>query len=444
MTAQKLHKTILLFSILSVQPILCSFSNQTSSFDIQSKIDSCHEKGGGSVIIAPGRYFDIKPIVLKSNVELCLEEGAMLYASTNYSDYAYMPGWNRGAFISAVGATNVAITGKGVIECSGDRMPHVEKTDGRWRGIHFTGCRNVRLEDFTLRSAHSWGCYLQECDGVEIRRIVIFNHANYNNDGLDIASKNVLVEDCDIDAEDDALVFKNHNPEFVVENVAVRRCRLSSNTSFVKIGTETWGGFRNIRVTDCELDCRVPVTKRHPYIDVPGLATTQTGAAGLSVLMVDGGYAEDIVYSRIKMKRGIMSPIWIRLDKRNENKDGKESYIRNVLIEDVEMDKPTTSYIPSSITGASGLRPRNIIIRRVKVRPLPCTDIGMVSKNVPEKRRSYPGCRMFKCVLPASGFYLRHSDDIKFEDFSVQSTEKDVRDIIVAEDSIWNLDGARR
>ena len=83
-------------------------------------------------------------------------------------------------------------------------------------------------------------------------------------------------------------------------------------------------GFRNIRVTDCELDCRVPVTKRHPYIDVPGLATTQTGAAGLSVLMVDGGYAEDIVYSRIKMKRGIMSPIWIRLDKRNENKDGKE------------------------------------------------------------------------------------------------------------------------
>jgi hypothetical protein len=68
----------------------------------------------------------------------------------------------------------------------------------------------------------------------------------------------------------------------------------------------------------------------------------------------------------------------------------------------------------------------------------------MVSKNVPEKRRSYPGCRMFKCVLPASGFYLRHSDNIKFEDFEVQSTKKDVRDIIVGEDSLWNRDDVRR
>ena len=417
----------------------CVFAERVSGFDIQGKIDACHAGGGGVVSVPAGVYANQKPIMLRSNVELRLEEGATIHASTNSSDYPWMPGWNRGAFIYSTGATNVAVSGKGTVECSGDKMPHAEKTDGRWRGIHFFRCRDVRLEDFTLRSANSWGCYLQECDGVEARRLTVFNHANYNNDGLDIASRNVLVEDCDIDAEDDALVFKNHNPDFVVENVVVRRCRLSSNTSYVKIGTETYGGFRNIRVADCELDCRIPVTKRHPYVDVPGLATAHTGAAGLSVLIVDGGYAEDVAFSRIRMKRGIMSPIWVRLDNRKNHADGKDSFIRNIVFENVEMDLPSTSYIPCAITGIEGMRPKGITLRNVKLRHLACGDSAIVSKKVPEKKGSYPGCRQFKCVLPACGFYLRRADDVKFEHVKIESAGKEVRDIIVGEDSTWRF-----
>ena len=63
----------------------------------------------------------------------------------------------------------------------------------------------------------------------------------------------------------DPIVFKNHNPDYVVENVAVRNCRLASNTSFIKLGTETWGGFRNIRVSDCELDCRTLIADDATY-----------------------------------------------------------------------------------------------------------------------------------------------------------------------------------
>ena len=407
---------------------------QSKPLDLQARIDACSASGGGVVRVTQGLHDDMDPIVLKDNVELRLEAGAVLRATTNYSAYANMPGWDRGAFISAIGATNVAVTGEGRIECSGDRAPFVGNVPGRWRGMHFYRCGNVRLERFTLANSHSWGCYLQECDGVAARGLSILNHSNHNNDGLDIASRNVTVEDCDIDSEDDALVFKNHNPDFVVENVTVRNCRLSSNTSFVKLGTETWGGFRNIRVSDCELDCRTFLSRRKAYWGAPGVRSMHTGNAGLSVMIVDGGFAEDIVYSRIRMKRGIMSPVFIRLDRRNARADGKPTYLRNVTIEDVEMERPTTSYIASSITGASGLRPSDITLRRVLVRPLACRDAELANKPVPEGEGMYPGCRLFRCALPAYGFYLRHADRVTLEDVSIAPTDEDVRKEIFAED----------
>ena len=417
---------------------------QVAAADIQSRIDACHAAGGGVVKVAAGRYENVKPIVMKSNVELHLEEGAVIHASTNYCDYPYMPGQNRGAFISAVDATNILVTGKGVLECSGDRMPHVEKVPGRWRGIHFFRCRNLKLQDFTLRNAHSWGCYVQECDGVEMRNLTVFNHANYNNDGIDIASRNVLVEDCDIDSEDDAIVFKNHNPEFSVENVVVRRCRISCNTSFIKLGTETRGYFRNIRVSDCELDCRAPVRKRIPYPKEFGLTTSHTGSAGLAVYVIDGGFAEDIVFSDIRMKRGIMVPVCVRLDRRNpppgcepvpiRNKDGRLTCLRNVRFERVTMDEATTSWFPSTVTGGNGLRPENIVFRDCRFTMKGCSDSALATLPVPENNGRYPGVRMFGAVTPAYGLYVRHADNVILENVRFDTVGTEVRRNVFRED----------
>ena len=132
-----------------------------------------------------------------------------------------------------------------------------------------------------------------------------------------------------------------------------------------------------------------------------------------------------------------MSPIFIRLDKRNARADGKPTYLRNVSIEDVEMERPTTSYVASSITGASGLRPSDITLRRIRVRPLACKDAAIANVPVPEGEGRYPCCRLFGCALPAHGFYLRHADRVTFEDVSVEPTETDVRKPIVAEDASY-------
>ena len=53
----------------------------------QKAIDRLSDKGGGTLVLLPGRYLT-GTVELKSGVELRLERGAELLGSTNPADYA--------------------------------------------------------------------------------------------------------------------------------------------------------------------------------------------------------------------------------------------------------------------------------------------------------------------------------------------------------------------
>jgi polygalacturonase len=89
------------------------------SFDtaaIQKAIDACHAAGGGTVLFANGTFLS-GTIVLKSNITLRIEPGAVLLGSTNISDFAVNGGHH---FIYADNVDNIAIEGGGVIDGQGD------------------------------------------------------------------------------------------------------------------------------------------------------------------------------------------------------------------------------------------------------------------------------------------------------------------------------------
>lgn len=77
---------------------------------IQRAVDYLSENGGGTLVFYVGRYVT-GAIELKSNVTIHLDEAAVLIASTNIYSYKGHP-----ALIWADGQSNIAITGKGVIE----------------------------------------------------------------------------------------------------------------------------------------------------------------------------------------------------------------------------------------------------------------------------------------------------------------------------------------
>lgn len=405
--------------------------------DLQRQIDLAAAAGGGTVTVASGEYEEVKPLCLKNGVTLRLEKGAVIHASTNYADYAFMPGEDRGAFISAVGVTNVAIVGEGRIECSGDRMPRIRRTPGRWRGVHLQRCKGVRIEGVTLANAHSWCCYLQECEDVAVRHVRIVNHANYNNDGLDLEVRNALVEDCDIDSDDDAIVLKNRTPGFVVENVEVRRCRVGGNTNSLKIGTETAGDFRNILIHDCVVSPRQNSIVWPLSDDVPGLdKTVPSGKGGIVLASVDGGTIDGVTVRDVTME-GVETPVYVRLGRRSGG--GRESGLENVLIENVKAK--AVSRIACSVTGVPGnpkRRPKNIVFRNVAL-DVPGGKAGdcRLPETVPECADGYPGPRNFKChPLPACGVYIRHADGVKLENVTVNRRTSDCRPDIVEEDSL--------
>ncbi|HER07374.1 MAG TPA: glycoside hydrolase family 28 protein, partial [Bacteroides sp.] len=57
-----------------------------STTSIQHAIDACHEAGGGRVIVPAGEFVT-GTMVLKSNVELHLQQGARLVGSLDTADY---------------------------------------------------------------------------------------------------------------------------------------------------------------------------------------------------------------------------------------------------------------------------------------------------------------------------------------------------------------------
>ena len=225
---------------------------------IQKAVDDCSASGGGTVTIPPG-VFLTGTILLKNNVILHLENGAVLLGSAKIEDY------EPGNLIRALEAENIGITGNGVIDGQGHMfwIPTGKKTfrpgiytfahNNPSPGIliHLEGCKNVIIENVTLKGSESWTLHLLGCDEVLVSGIKIRNPLHGpNTDGIDIhACSNVRISDCDIYTNDDAIVLKNRHPKYygkACENITITNCILTTISNGFKIGTESISDFRNI------------------------------------------------------------------------------------------------------------------------------------------------------------------------------------------------------
>ena len=429
----------------------------------QRAIDETSARGGGTLVVPPGRYL-VAGLFLKDGVTLRLEEGATLVASTNISDYVsfrskmpadydetteYRTTHSSGsrpsllhAVVGAIGARNVAIEGKGTIDGRGYVHRKKPKDPRRWRDVLFYRCRDIRVEDVRLRNSALWTCYFKECENVVVRGVDIWSQSYWENDGIDIEARNVLVENCTVDTLDDGICLKNAFFGFTVENVEVRNCRVASCCNFIKFGTTCFGGYRNCRIHDCVLvPCREsPLYAHHlrggpQRKGFPGVTAPITGLAGISVEAPDGGRVSDIRIWNIDMTSGcVQTPIFIRLERRELHPDGRPGSLEDILIENVTC--VNAGWIASSITGVPGLRVRNVTLRNIDITTKPGAARELFSKPVPECERAYPTPNMFKFhVLPASGFYLRHADGIRFENVRIRSAPGvELRPPIVADD----------
>ena len=199
---------------------------------INKSITTCSNAQGGTVFIPSGKYYIAGPIILKSNVNLNIAEGAEIIFSYNPQDYKpyVITIWegtelfNYCPLVYAYHVSNIAITGKGKLNGNASKgfakwRPQRSKIQNRLRQfgidqvsiqqrdfgdesnlppsmIQFFGCSNILIQDIQIIDSPYWVIHPVFCNNVTVRGVNI-NSYNLNNDGCDPEyTRNVLIENC--------------------------------------------------------------------------------------------------------------------------------------------------------------------------------------------------------------------------------------------------------
>ncbi len=284
-------------------------------------IDALSQKGGGKLIVPQG-VWHTGPIVLKSHINLHLNAGAVILFAADETLYPFINTSFEGldtrrcqSPLSANGATDIAITGKGVIDGNGQYWRPVKKakvTENHWKSllaipgsqemkpgywvpsegyakgeqganmnvpnakteaewnaikrfvrpvmVSLVKCKNVHLKGVIFQNSPAWNLHPLMCENVIIEEVLVRNPSYaQNGDALDLEScKNALIINSRFDAGDDGICIKSGKDAdgrrrgIPCENVVVKGCTVFAGHGGFVVGSEMSGGVKNILVDQCQ------------------------------------------------------------------------------------------------------------------------------------------------------------------------------------------------
>nr|WP_121271871.1 glycoside hydrolase family 28 protein [Pedobacter schmidteae] len=278
-------------------------SSKLATQAIKKAIDAASKAGGGTVYFPAGKYLT-GAIHLKSNITIFIDAGAELHFSDNFDDYLPMvksryEGVDVTSFsplFYAYKAENIAIKGRGIIDGHGKKWwdfvegYKVDQPRSKWqhlfdelnkdivlpdepkqmtRGflrppfIQPMYCKNVLIEDITIRNSPFWTVNPEFCENVTVHAVTITNPGSFapNTDGINPEScKNVHISDCHISVGDDCITIKSgkdapgRKMAAPAENYTITNCTMLSGHGGVVIGSEMSGDVRKITISNCVFD----------------------------------------------------------------------------------------------------------------------------------------------------------------------------------------------
>lgn len=415
---------------------------------VQQAIDAANKNGGGTVFFPAGKYLS-GTIFFRSNVSIYLDAGATLLGSKNLGDYpkticeyrSYTDNYTVRSLIYAEKVDNISIMGMGTVDGQGAAFNHFQtKEDPGYKQrpymFRFIECKNIKVRDITIINSPMWVQHYLACEDVLIDGITVNSFVAWNNDGIDIDScSEVRISNCNINSGDDAIVLKATSDR-PCKNVVVTNCIISSHCNAFKLGTESNGGFMNIAFNNSVIH--------------------STRLAGIALEMVDGGNLERISIDNISMEN-CGTAIFIRLGNRArpflskgpgggnaawtlDNK--KDAIIPGMgLLSDVMISNIQATGIGKvgcSITGIPDHPVQNITLKNVRIEYIGGGTSDLIDRDIPEVEKNYPEYGMFG-TLPSYGFYVRHANNIRFENLELEYKDKDHRPAVIFED-VQNLD----
>ena len=405
-----------------------SSTPKQTAMAIQASIDYVHAKGGGVCHLEKGDYVS-GTIVLKDNVQLLIDPGVRLVASTDKADYPQKTSSTQTvmdtyykefySLIYAEGATNISIAGKGTIYGQGEKFPRANNefdTVFRPFVMRIIGCTDIHVTDVTMINSPAWMHDYLACDNLLVENITVSNISNINNDAIDIdGCQNVIVRNCDFNSEDDGICFKGAS-ERLMQNVLVENCDSHSSTNALKIGTDTQGSFNNILVRNCLLSG--PKTDRTALYKQLSINTDPKRVkGGISWESTDGGTVSNILVSDCQITNA-ESPFFIALGDRNREMPGQKTPPAGT-VRRIVFDQITGSNNGSDGSWFSGLTSKpitDVVLSNVDLGVIAYTGKAPSASSIGEIGAGYPDPGA--SPLPAYGLWGRHITNLTLSNCS--------------------------
>jgi hypothetical protein len=384
---------------------------------VQAAVDACTAQGGGRVVVPSGAVFKIGSVLLKDNVDLHLERGAVLDGSENPADYterfrvsALSSGEMRDdsddtmILIGAKDAKNIAITGAGEIRGGGRHFIRSDTgyiyrcPNSRPFTVFFIHCTDVTLRDTTFTDAGLWCIRLTGVDRALITGVRVDTDLKYPNaDGIDLdRCRQVRISDCEISSGDDAISLKTCEefPEYgPTEDIVITNCTLQSTSSAIVVGVDAVADIRNVIVSNCVI---------------------RSSHRGLAVNLGQEGDFENILFSDCVVETrhfaedwwGHGEPIYVTAFPWHD-KAGK---IRNVRFRNILARSENGVYIAGHEAGAV----KGVVLERVRIEL--------------DRWSSWPGGEYDRRPFesgeeiyqhPTSGFHIDTAEDVTLRDCEV-------------------------
>ncbi len=327
---------------------------------IQDTINAAALAGGGYVVVPTNGALNTYltgPITLGNNVALQIKSNATLKMLPYGS-------WPSGPpdFIAANNLHDIAITGSGTLEGQGSTWwdKGLQESD-KPNMVNFQGaCTRVLIEGVTFQNGPVFHMMLKGSNvSVTVQNVTVNTPTSPNTDGIDLASTNVLIQNCHIaDGDDNIEIGGSAAP---AADVTVSNCWFGIGHG-VSIGSQVGGGVHDLTVSNCTFvgtDNGIRLKS-----DRDGDGGLAQNLRYLDITMTNVGYPL-VIYSYYNQSFNNVSPADAAAKPSTNSIVDATPIWRNITIRNLTATNPTGSNISGIIWGLPEMLVSNVTLSNV-------------------------------------------------------------------------------